>query len=373
MCIRDSSLSLLNINSVHAKIYFNAKIAGPITNVSSLDNDNIVQAETPGSAQQDREFSVFSNGENNLIAFTSDRSENQNEKLQLKAPNAIRDTAPQLFLKSQDQLTKISQGKELAFSPKLNSTGTQLAYLKVTEDKQNALYLYDIKSKSQKIIAINEKIFDLNWSSDDSKIAYSHVDKNISKITIITVNDNIRTVVLEQNTDSEKTLNPAYLVSPTWSHDDENIAFITHPTNQKTNKVVSVINLKSKEITQISNKNHQAQSPISWSHDNKHLIYSALVDYKFYYSEQLKDRVYEGAMHIFISTLEGEIKQLTQGDHYHGRPTFSPNNKEIAYLYAEKLGDQRNYVLHVIDLKSGEISELYQSVSRDSLLIWTGS
>ena len=78
-------------------------------------------------------------------------------------------------------------------------------------------------------------------------------------------------------------------------------------------------------------------------------------------------------MHIFISTLKGEIKQLTQGAHYHGRPTFSPNNKEIAYLYAEKLGDQRNYVLHVIDLKSGEISELYQSVSRDSLLIWTGS
>ena len=136
------------------------------------------------------------------------------------------------------------------------------------------------------------------------------------------------------------------------------------------NKTVKVYDTKTQKVTSVSKPNQQAQAPLSWHSNGDSILYSGLTNYKAYYDEQLRDKVYEGALHIYIGDLTGKVTQLTQGNHYHGLPIFSPDEKNIAFLFAEKLGDQRTYKLRSMDTNGKNIKNIYDYVYRESFLTW---
>jgi Tol biopolymer transport system component len=93
------------------------------------------------------------------------------------------------------------------------------------------------------------------------------------------------------------------------------------------------------------------------------------VDYKFYYDETVHRKVYTGGMHIFVSDLNGNSRKITAGDHLYKYPVFSPDEKQIAFLYADTL-DARTLSLRIMKPDGTDIKELHNSVEQRSLVIW---
>ena len=98
--------------SAHADIFFNAKIAGPVTNISRIDDQKNIHAVTPDKAQQDRGFDL---GPDNLIAFASNRAASKNDRVQ---------ATMNIFLTEQitnqksplKKITQLSNSEDFSFS-----------------------------------------------------------------------------------------------------------------------------------------------------------------------------------------------------------------------------------------------------------------
>lgn len=374
-------LLLVSTNAI-ADIYFNQKIAGPITNISRVNHENTLSAVTPGNRQQDKEFSIAPNGD---VAFSSNRKDSAKPKTGIDRTRQLA-----VFIQSEKVIKKISDDNVRSFSPKYNYSGTHVAYLSLLEKNITTLNIYDTVKKTSSKLITSENIFDFDWSSDNKTIVYSESKANTSAIKTINVDSkNIETIASSKikeesrkknsidekpkekpKKNSDNTSSLAYVVGAKWSPNKEYIAYIKHPLDREKSKTLHIINVKTREEKQISDAKKQVQAPIDWNSKGDTLVYSALVNYKFYYDEKKMDKVYEGALHVYTSNLEGKTVQLTSGDHYHGKPVFSPNDAHIAFLYAEKLGDERTYALKTMKSTGGQSNTKEAKVSRDSELLW---
>jgi Tol biopolymer transport system component len=76
-------------------------------------------------------------------------------------------------------------------------------------------------------------------------------------------------------------------------------------------------------------------------------------------------------MHIFVSSLgeKTEIRQLTKGDFLFKSPVFSPDEKQIAFLYADAL-DERTLMLKTMKADGTGMKQWYDSVAQRSNLQW---
>jgi Tol biopolymer transport system component len=94
--------------------------------------------------------------------------------------------------------------------------------------------------------------------------------------------------------------------------------------------------------------------------------------YKFYYDEKIHKKVYEGGMHIFLSALEGNTartRQLTRGDFLFKSPVYSPDGKQIAFLYADEL-EARTLSLRTMKADGSDVVQWHDSVAQRSHLQW---
>ncbi|WP_086933637.1 PD40 domain-containing protein [Agarilytica rhodophyticola] len=384
-CVAFSFLFLPLISD--AQVYFNAKIFGPVTNIYSVDQQGKIEKTTENSAWRDREPSISNKGD---VVFSSNREQqvkvdlkrsSENFNLYIKK-NKTKEIKPLVVSKAQDIL------------PRFNPQGTQVAYLKVISKNNVELHSVDVSGENDTILVQANNIFDFSWSPNGKKIALSSIRGEMSYIQVVDVREKNNEVLLKATIPLEnrdKTLpkgkvsksNDLFLIAPNWSPNGKHLAFIKHPATADKSKALYILDLASLKERRISAEEVQVQAPVNWSADGKQLLYSGLVGYRYYYDESKRDRVYEGGMHIFVANVsEGgshdkNIKQLTKGDHLHSYPVFSPDAKEIAFLYADKLGDVRTVALKKMKLNSqdknieaGEIEELYSSVARDSKIVW---
>jgi len=237
--------------------------------------------------------------------------------------------------------------------------------------------------------AIADDIYSVNWAPNNRVLAFTSMSEQKSQLYMYDINSKEKMLLLEVSTmpstgetAPRKVFDAHYntLLKQTditegriiseaqWSPDGKKIAWILAATTEQ-KRELHVLDLWSKSSTAVSRPTVQVQQPVSWSPDSKSVLYSALVNYNFYFDEKTQQKVYEGSMQIYLSDLRGEIKQLTEGEHMHNRPVFSPDGKSIAFLYGLNLGE-RTLALHTLSLQDKTRQEHYDRVAGDSFLYW---
>lgn len=359
----------------YGQVYFNAKIAGPSANLFSINENNLIDKITNDGIWRDKEFSVSDAGD---IVFSSNRKDTH--KMDLKKSRD--DFNIFLMDSSNKELTQITFKEQREFSPKFDPSGGKIAYLMIAGKGLTELHLYDIKKKRNTILIAGKEIYDFNWSPDGEQIAYSSSDKKIASVSLVNVDTGLSKPIVVSRLSSKgydqrvtgdllaSSFSNMYLISPTWSPNGDKIAFITHPIERNQTKFLYLITIDGGNLKRLSAKGQQVQSPVNWHHSSNKLVYSALVNYQFYYDETLRDKVYKGAMQVFDSDLNGKSTQLTYGDHFHGRPTYSPDGKNVAYLFSNKLGGSLTYSLKTMSVDGTGDKEIYSRVDKESMLYW---
>jgi Tol biopolymer transport system component len=394
------TLAGLYCSDTQADIYYSAKVAGPVINIHAINDLGQVTKITNNQRWRDIEHDVASNG---LISFASNR------KISTVNVGSRRQENYRIFVKNRktEELLQISQQYEQARQPKFSPRGDQLAFIAL-EEQQQTLIVYDLVKKSRTALASAKRIYNFAWSPDNQRIALSSQDNKFASLAIVNSKDlttqAIVSAAINQNESQKKSpqntqgafqntqksisrstqvsvqipplLNQANMkqveqlfVAPTWSPDGNYIAYISHPLTKQSSRALLVYELAKQKIQRISDVNIQVQAPMTWSSNSDSLLYSALVNYRQYYDDNIHKKVYLGGMHIFNSDLTGNNKQLTKGDHLFKQPVFSPDEKHIAYLYADKL-NARTLQLNTM-LADGSTQQLLrQGVAKNAVLQW---
>ncbi len=352
---------------VSADLLFVGKVMGPIANIYSVDESGTLNKITDNILWRDMEADIAADGK---IAFMSNREEDTRINMRRKGENF------NIFItdiegKNIVQITNTS-GQEL--TPKFSPDNKRLAYLRDLDHKRE-LCIISMEDKSERIIVSADTIYGYSWSPDGKQLSYAAVNNKQSSLMIIDLDSKKTKVLLETsraatNTDGEQNDTQLQeIVSPQWSPDGNKIAFIVHPLLRGAERQLKIYDIETKSVRLISNKGAQVQDSLAWSDNSKSILYSALINYKFYYDEKIHKKVYEGGMHIFHSQLDGKTTQITTGDHLFKKPVFSPDEKRIGFLYADALSD-RTLQLKTMNLDSSGKKTLHNSVAQNSSLVW---
>jgi len=359
------SFSTLNVS---ADLLVNAKVFGPVTNIYSISTVGEVEKITDNHRWRDIEPSISPTGD---VVFSSNR-EGDNALDPTRRSEVYRVYIRRDKTGAVEQLT---EGVLRDMNPQFNPSGNGLGYVSVRDKKNSQLRTLALDGGNEKIIVTADKILGFSWSPSGKDIVFSSVKGKRAQLAIVNVDSMAVTLVQDVPTEiaaatSEKNSLPVIFTSPVWSPDGLKLAYVKHPITKNESKSLYVFTLKSKNETLVSEKHVQVQDSVSWSNDSRRVLYSGLTNYRFYYDESTRDKVYEGGLHVFTSDLNGSSQQLTKGNHFHGHPVFSPNGESIAFLFAEKLGDARKLSLKTMTIDGGEQQELYTSVARDSKVLW---
>ncbi len=367
-----------------ADIYYSAKVFGPVINIHAIDEQGQLRKVTNNNRWRDVEHDVANNG---LISFASNRITKDSKDAARSQENY------QVFVKNPktEELMQVSQGYEHARQPKFSPLGDKLAFIAL-EGQQQSLIIYDLTTKATTRLQSAKFMYDFSWSPDNQHIAFSSQNKAMSRLDIIKINNltrkNIISSPINQSTqvgsvqkNTEESLKKhsltsgkveglaQFFVAPTWSPNGNYIAYISHPLTKGGKRTLKVYQLANQKTQLISADSIQVQAPITWSNNSGTLLYSALVDYQQYYDEHSHKKVYLGGMHIFNSDLLGNSQQLTQGDHLFKQPVFSPDEKYIAYFYADKL-NARTLELRTMLSDGSKPKLLNQGIAKNAVLQW---
>ncbi|PCK07593.1 MAG: hypothetical protein COA42_13490 [Alteromonadaceae bacterium] len=354
------------LSDAHADLYFSAKVAGPVTNIYSVNDDGKLNKLTDNIRWRDLEHNVSSKG---LVAYASNQEKSTAVNMQRKSENF------------NIYLLNPADGKSIALTtstdqertPKFSPDGSQLAFISGGAEGQT-LKVMDLKSKKVKALSSGVEIYDFSWSPSAERIVLAKTNGEQSTIDVVTLSTGASKEIISvpMKKPAEKNGKSDFfglVTSASWSPKEDNIAYILHPYKKNVSRQLHLYNLKTKKTVNISGNKVQVQAPIDWSDDGEQLLYSALVDYKYYYNEQTHRKVYEGGMHVFLSDLSGNGKQITSGDHLFKHPVFSPDEKQIGFLYADELRN-RTLALKTMKIDGGDQKTLNSQVAQSGSLVW---
>lgn len=350
-------------------LYFSVKTIGPSVNIYSLDNAGVLNKNTDDQRWRDLEMDVSNGGD---LVFLSNRKSEVKIDLNKQGENL------DLFLlpKATGVLQRLTDDQVTELSPKFNPAGNAIAYIRHGEAQHElVLRKLDDAGTSQTLLTASE-IANIDWAPDGSNLAVSYLEGDESRIGLLnTASGEIKVVLALPTKAPEESFKPndydsfmkkaGYLK---WSPDGHKIAFIRNTLFRGTRQL-HVLNVGSGEDKLVSPPEVQAQDGVSWSANSERLLFSGLVNYRFYYDEQQHHKVYQGGMQIFDYRYGQEAVQITSGDHLFKLPTFSPDEKRIAYFYAEKLGE-RIYELRTMKTDGSDIQTLQPKIAPVSPLIW---
>ena len=359
--------------TVAADIIFAAQPMGPSSNIYAVDAEGQLNKLTDDTRWRDLMVHV---GSDEALVFTSNRKENP--KIDLHQRSATFN----IFTLEDGSLRKLTDDANMEAYPQFSPDGKRIVFIGYGTNS-TSLQIMERNGNDRRTLATAPEITGFSWSPDGTSIAYAMQDGDRSAVEIVEINAKrtspprslleYRTSGPDKNSDPEVAAKingfSQIVTSAQWSPDGDKIAYIVHSLKEQ-ERVLRVIDLKSGEDRQISSSGIHVQQPITWAFDSERLLYAALVNYDFYYDEKQQEKVYEGGMHIFLSTINGQSQQLTHGDHLHNRPVFSPDGKTIAFLYGDKL-DSRTLSVRVMDIDGKPAREIFSGATRDSFLYWT--
>lgn len=367
------------------EIYFSSRTIGPSTNIYSLDfskgKNGEIKKITDDNAWIDAEASLSNKGD---IVFMSNRKPEKKIDLNKRSEDY------NIFKIDHEskEIQQISASPELEHSPKISQDGSKIIYIQKSGKFRKLMLLKNGETTASSLI-IADDIYSASWSSDNKTLSISCLSGNNSILYLLDLDTGDKTKLLEiafqpvspenqgsytldaiynSNLSDELKFDGRVIASSQWSPDGEKIAYILAAATKR-GRELHTLNLKSGKDSLISRPGVEVQHPISWASDSASVLYSGLVDYKYYFDETDYKKVYEGSMQIFLAKLGGDIKQLTEGNHLYNRPTFSPDNNKIAYIYAPGLGD-RTLELHTMSIEGKDRRVHYDNVAGSSYLYW---
>lgn len=362
-----------------AEIFFSSRTIGPSTNIYSVDAEGAIKKITDNTAWQDTEACLSETGD---IVFMSNRK----DKLTVNLNKNSEDFNIFKLALDSGQIQQISFAPELEHSPVISADGRWIAYIQKTGEFRKLMLLKNGET-TPKTLLIADDIRGFSWSPNNRILSFASLNGQISRLVLFDVVSNEKLTLLElhtaKNSISETTNATAkfnkllsdkhahrgnIISSAQWSPDGHKIAYIL-ASSENNSRELYVLNLWSSQNILVSNNEVQVQHPVSWSPDSKKVLYSALLDFNFYFDEKIYKKVYEGSMQVYLADMQGTIQQITEGEYLHNHPVFSPDGSQIAFLYGNNLGE-RTLALHTLSLKNGKRREYYDRVAGDSYLFW---
>ena len=345
-----------------ADLYFNARIAGPVTNIYAVNKRGDIEKLTDNNTWRDLEPAVSPRGD---LVFSSNREPEVKMDLQRKSENF------NIYFSDRQTktLTQLTKRPDREISPTFNPQGDRIAYLRITTEGTHNLHIIRRDGTGDQQLLNAERITGYDWSPHGREIVCATIDRNKANLKVVELASGKVRELISADAGIQNQA-PTQLESPSWSPDGRAIAYIVHPLAAGRSRALWVLDLRQKNTTRLSAQEVQTQAPLVWSADSRQLLYSALVNYSYHYDDTQHRKIYTGGMHLFLSRLSGDTRQITRGDHLFTRPVFSPDGDRIAYLYAEKLGDARTLSLRTATVGGEDIRELFTEVARHSPLIW---
>ena len=370
-----TALASCSPNTDQGRIYFFGQPAATVNLFSvDLDGDLVQHTQAVGGREIDMRLDVQGN-----MVFTSnrvlpgDRAQRLNRRKgqsrrqdfnvfyqpRVETPDAA--SAPVPFGKTDIPETQAG----------ISPDGRWLSFIRtVLKDDENPknfdeLYIMEGIDGEPLKIATADTIIKPDWSPDSSRLVFAHYnyEPGQAALTVYDVASGQSTVLLENPWEK------AQIDAPQWSPDASRIALVQHPLTRGEFRKLHVLDPATKRINPLSGNGQHVQSPVSWSSNNRDIVYGALIDNTPAGAAAVSRTM---TAHIFmVDAKDGKTRQVTSGENQrHTRPVFSPNNKLIAYLYSPELSS-RTMHLRVIDRKGNTVVEsLYDKASAAGYLIW---
>ncbi|QIL89756.1 hypothetical protein GNX18_08320 [Microbulbifer sp. SH-1] len=351
------------------ELIFSARVMGPVSNIYGVSADKALRKITENIRWRDIDADVSVQG---TVVFSSNREADQSIDIHRRS-----ESFDLYVTDGRGVITALTDTPQNEMLPRFSPDGTRVAFVRA----RRQLVLLELASRRERLLYEAGEILDFDWAPDGSAVAMAARDRQ-------------RGVILQLHCDADclaGPLNPQVLkqyprlhhsdaiqavddeVSDfgsvdhlRWSPGGKTLAFIFHPDGQAA-RSLHLLSLESGESTRISDESQQVQSPLSWSPDGHSLLYAALVNYRFYFDETAQKKVYQGAMQIFRSELNGKVQRLTDNTVAARAPVFVGENR-IAYLQADQLA-ARQYALVVRDLDVGSERTVFDAVTPDSRLV----
>jgi TolB protein len=216
---------------------------------------------------------------------------------------------------------------------------TRIAYVLVQRSQDKARYSLEIAdvdgSNPQSLLLSTEPIMSPTWSPDGRQIAYVSFEKKRAQIFSVSVESGKRRLLTDFTG-----INGA----PSWSPDGRSLAVVLSKAG--TPKIYTV-NMSTGRLTQLTFGEAIDTEP-RFSPDGQSLLFTS--------GRGGSPQIYR------LSLADGKIGRITFDGNYNARASYTPNQKSIVMLHRE----DRHFNIGVQDVGAGRITPLTSSPSDES-------
>ena len=221
-------------------------------------------------------------------------------------------------------------------------------------------------------------------SHDDEWVVYevsrydSVLNKTVSDIWLASLKSNITRKLTENGTKNSQ---------PVWAPNRHVIAYIS---NRSGSNQIWIMDIETRATRQLTFLENGAWDP-QWAPDGKSIAFlsetqfkgrnpEGLYDIKLYthlrYRWWYDDNRYDEGWrsHIFITGVDsGNVRQLTDGDHFDKEFSFSPDGKKIAFV-SNRTEDRENNIdtdIWIVTTDSGKVTKAFENTGPDYTPVWS--
>lgn len=368
-------------------LYFSGKAQGSSSGLYAVDSKGTVSQLISGNPSQFRHVDISTVSEK--AVFVADRN-HRGEPGAAEGRGGINVYTVDL---TGENLTAMTDNQSRELHPRFSPNGELIAYVRM-EGGRHHLIMEAFRSRSGRNLLSSDEILDLAWAPDGQQLVVAKRSGVQSRLSVVDLHrlDPVETTLLwsagENGTEDNGSVAPDYdVVAVTWSPDGEKIAYIIRSTEDERDQQLHVMNLEDSSSRRVSDSGVSVQAPVQWSKTSNYLLYAAtsLADPD---EEEPTPSVAEGvdagdtqsggqgqiqtavaAKHIYIANLDGNVERLTSQQAWHSRPVFSPDESQVAFLFAES-ATPSSLALVTMDADGSNRQKLYDHVTVNSFLQW---
>ena len=226
------------------------------------------------------------------------------------------------------QLTPVTNGLHVDFSPTLSPDNSKLAYISTASGSAQIHMKWLDSGETGQISHFSHSPANLSWSPDGKHLAFTRfVSKKPKSV-----------VSLPGKPHNAKWAKPAVFIDDMYYRFDG--AGLTKPGNSQ----IFIMSSDGGSARQLTQGAYDHRSNLSWSKDGKHIVYSTN-------TRADKDLEWTDTNIFSINITNQQVTQLTDRSGPDNSPIVSPNGKMIAYLgYDQNYKNYENTELYIMDI-----------------------